>query len=172
MGEALQLQTLQLRQGNYNKESSVNHKRKAKMKWILMASFLISMGYAGTIDPATVTYISTSSRPGTTERADTTKRPEPTTQFATTKRPNTPTLPSMYDIFDVPNYVGGPFEPIVDPFDPFGLFKPPIGGPYVVPTPYGPLQYGLPPIVPPNLAGPPLYGPIYYGPPYYGPPQY
>merc|ERR1711970_606839 len=156
MGEALQLQTLQLRQGNYNKESSVNHKGKAKMKWILMASFLISMGYAGTIDPATVPYISTSSRPGTTKRADTTKRPEPTTQFATTKRPNTPTLPSIYDILDIPNYVGGPFEPIVDPFDPFGLFKPIYGGPYVVP-----------PVAPPNQ-----YGPIYYGPPHYGPPQY
>jgi len=30
MGEALQLQALQLRQGKYSKESSVYHKRKSK----------------------------------------------------------------------------------------------------------------------------------------------
>merc|ERR1711970_1601997 len=121
MGEALQLQALQLRQGKYRKESSVYHKGKAKMKWILMASFLISMGSAGNIGPATIPDISTSTSPeskarpdlttrphtpttnGIPTKSDTTKRPESTTQSATTKRPNTSQLP--------PQFVPPQFEP-------------------------------------------------------------
>merc|ERR1712212_361585 len=155
MGEALQLQALQPRQGKYSRESSVYHKGKAKMKWILMASFLISMGCAGTIDPAIISHISTLTSPesktrpdlttrshtpttnGISTKSDTTKRPESTTQSTTTS-----------------------------PFVPPPIVPPPILPPPIVPPPILPPQYW------PPICGPPQYGPPQYGPPQYGPPQY
>merc|ERR1712212_805700 len=146
MGEALQLQALQPRQGKYSRESSVYHKGKAKMKWILMASFLISMGCAGTIDPAIIPHISTLTSPESKTRPDLTTRPQtPTTngiptKSDTTKRPESTTQSTTTSPFVPP--------PIVPP----PILPPPIVPPPILPPQYGPPQY--------DPFGLPVYGPV------------